>query len=157
MEYVETKGYDQSKIIFIRDISSPIGGTPNDIVYKVTGTHDKDDEETSKYARKAPENKKDDKENYEYLFSNNYKTYAGKALTSIEIINQFKNITVVSSVIAGTRKPGYVQRTFGLTNEFMIKPISTSASYLKSKFGVGGRVSRRRHPKREGKRRSSRR
>jgi nicotinamidase-related amidase len=160
LEYVETHGYDQSKIIFIRDISSPIGGTPNDIVFKVSGEHDEADEKATGYALEAPEENHNDKENYKYLFSNNYKSYNGKVLTSIEIINMFKDVKVVNSVIAETRKPGYLsgtlQRTFGLTPEFMQKPVTSSINFLRGRK-PGGKVSRRRHPKREGKRRSSRR
>lgn len=73
LEYVEANGYDQSKIIFIKDISSPIGGTPNDIVYKVTGNHDTEDEAKSGY-------------DYTPLYTTEYKTYKGKALASTEIV-----------------------------------------------------------------------
>jgi nicotinamidase-related amidase len=44
LEYADKKKYDQQNIIFIKDCSSPIGGAPNDIIFKVTGIKDVEDE-----------------------------------------------------------------------------------------------------------------
>jgi nicotinamidase/pyrazinamidase len=159
LEYVEKNSYDQSKIIFIKNISSPIGGVPNDIVYKVSGVRDDADEQASGYHMTIESEMKDNVgktavNNYEYLYKTNYTNYNGKALDSFKIIEMLTGIQSVNSSIADTRmNTGYFTRLINKVSSVK-EQISNGIKRITGR--TGGRVSRKRRPKREGKRRSYR-
>ena len=88
LEYVRENGYDESKIVFIKNASSPIMATPNDILRKMTGMNMseeefKADEKKSMY-EEITENK------YADIFTNDYVMYGAKAMTTDEIVQSMR-------------------------------------------------------------------
>jgi hypothetical protein len=81
LEYAETNAYDQSKIVFIKNASSPIIGVENDILRKMTGIGSNAqqieqfiaDEDKTLLSRKT--------------YDSYYKMYSAKAMTTDDIIN----------------------------------------------------------------------
>jgi hypothetical protein len=86
LEYARKNKYDESKIVFIKNASSPIMFTENDILRKMTGNNSNKDEaefaqdeaktgfsETTKYGTEL------------------YKMYGALAMTTMEIISQMSN------------------------------------------------------------------
>ena len=94
LEYVRANGYDESKIVFIKNASSPIMATPNDILRKMTGMNMSEEEFKADEAKTMYE--EITKQKYESIFANNYVMYGAKAMTTDEIVQ--------SMMIKGGRK-----------------------------------------------------
>jgi nicotinamidase-related amidase len=95
LEYVRGNGYDESKIVFIKNASSPIMGTPNDILRKMTGKNMSEEE------FKADEDLTGFK-GYESIFTSDYVMYGAKAMTTDEIIQSMMPST--TEPVKGGRK-----------------------------------------------------
>jgi len=125
LEYVEKNDYDQQNIVFIKNASSPIYATPNDILRKMTGKLSQE---------KNVEFEKDENNNgfdpAEYKFVDNYVSYNAKAMTTDEIIELFKNAIVDTT-------PGYLKGTISSDNKKKDKPSSTST--IKTQWHLGGK------------------
>ncbi len=77
LEYAAEKQLDQSKIIFISDVSSPIPNSKNDIVMRMTGSRNNDDENQNAI----------DLDNKRINYDEQTKNYGAKAMTTQDIIN----------------------------------------------------------------------
>ena len=84
LEYVRENNYDETKIVFIKNASSPIMATPNDILRKMTGM--KMSEEEFKADEKKSMYEEITTQKYESIFANNYVMYGAKAMTTDEIV-----------------------------------------------------------------------
>ena len=94
LEYVRANGYDESKIVFIKNASSPIMATPNDILRKMTGMNMSEEEFKADEAKTMYEQITGNK--YENIFTSDYVMYGAKAMTTDEIVQ--------SMMVKGGRK-----------------------------------------------------
>jgi len=91
LEYVEINGYDQQKVVLIKNASSPILFAPNDILRKMTGSSTQADEVEFANDEQNLINGEGDPTFTDYKFTESYKKYNAKAMTTDEIIQLLKN------------------------------------------------------------------
>ena len=97
LEYVRKNGYDETKIVFIKNASSPIMATPNDILRKMTGKNMSDKEEFKADEATTMYEKMTGKK-YADIFTNDYVMYGAKAMTTDEIVQLMRPNYAASTV-----------------------------------------------------------